>query len=171
MDQVVAVTGWTRERGDAAVDWATVESRLGTALPRDYKELVERFGYGDFDDYLGLLVPDGPPGSLDLVEFNEFWARAAAEDGGGPWEPSRPRALAVVPAPCTERPIRIGYARTSTARQELASQLAALRWAECHKDFSEQISTRIKVRPELEKALAPARRFKGSRRPSLARPA
>ncbi|MFF9566190.1 hypothetical protein [Streptomyces sp. NPDC014685] len=88
VDRVVAVTGWSRERG-AAVDWAGVESRLGTALPGDYKELVERFGYGDFDDYLGLLIPDGPPGSLDLVGFNEFWARAAAEDGGGPWEPYR----------------------------------------------------------------------------------
>lgn len=69
-------------------------------------------------------------------------------------------ALAVVPAPRTERPIRIGYARTSTARQELASQLDALRRAECHKIFSEQISTRVKVRPELEKALALAHQFK-----------
>lgn len=59
-----------------------------------------------------------------------------------------------------ERPIRIGYARTSTARQELASQLEALRRAECHKIFSEQISTRIKVRPELEKALTLAHQFK-----------
>lgn len=69
-------------------------------------------------------------------------------------------ALAVVPAPRTERPVRIGYARTSTARQELASQLEALRRAECHKIFQEQISTRIKVRPELEKALALAHQFK-----------
>jgi hypothetical protein len=68
--------------------------------------------------------------------------------------------LAVVPAPRTERPVRIGYARTSTARQELASQLEALRRAECHKIFQEQISTRIKVRPELEKALALAHQFK-----------
>ncbi|MFD5268882.1 hypothetical protein [Streptomyces sp. NPDC058335] len=34
-------------------------------------------------------------------------------------------ALAAVPALRTERPVRIGYARTSTARQELASQLEA----------------------------------------------
>ncbi|WP_406424381.1 recombinase family protein [Streptomyces sp. NBC_00873] len=69
-------------------------------------------------------------------------------------------ALAIVPAPRTERPLRVGYARTSTARQELASQLEALHRAECHKVFKEQISTRIKVRPELEKALALARQFK-----------
>lgn len=67
---------------------------------------------------------------------------------------------AVAPAPGAERPIRIGYARTSTARQELASQLEALRRAECHKIFHEQISTRIKVRPELEKALTLAHQFK-----------
>ncbi|MGW2111878.1 SMI1/KNR4 family protein [Streptomyces sp. NPDC001948] len=89
VDRVVAVTGWTRERSDSAIDWASVEARLGTALPGDYKELIELFGYGDFDDYLGLLIPDGPPGSLDLVEFNEFWARAAAEDGVEPWAPYR----------------------------------------------------------------------------------
>ncbi|WP_234426251.1 recombinase family protein [Streptomyces kebangsaanensis] len=69
-------------------------------------------------------------------------------------------ALAVVPAPRTERPVRIGYARMSTARQELASQLEALHRAQCHKVFSEQISTRVRVRPELEKALALARQFK-----------
>ena len=69
-------------------------------------------------------------------------------------------ALAVVPAPRTERPARNGYARTSTARQELASQLEALRRAECHKIFHEQISTRVKVRPDLEKALALAHQFK-----------
>ena len=68
-------------------------------------------------------------------------------------------ALAV-PAPRTERPVRIGYARTSTARQELASQLEALHRAGCHKVFKGQISTRIKVRPELEKALALAHQFK-----------
>jgi len=42
----------------------------------------------------------------------------------------------------------------------LASQLEALRRAECHKIFQEQISTRVKVRPELEKALALAHQFK-----------
>ncbi len=40
------------------------------------------------------------------------------------------------------------------------SQLEALHRAECHKVFKEQINTRIKVRPELEKALRPAHQFK-----------
>ncbi len=70
-----------------------------------------------------------------------------------------PRAAAV-PARRSERPVRVGYATTSTARQELASQLDALREADCPKVFKERISTRIKVRPELEKALALARQFK-----------
>jgi DNA invertase Pin-like site-specific DNA recombinase len=68
--------------------------------------------------------------------------------------------LAVVPATRTERAIRIGYARTSTAQQELASQLEALRRAECHKIFFKQISTQVKVQPELLKALALAHQFK-----------
>ncbi|MGW9136550.1 recombinase family protein [Streptomyces sp. NPDC055681] len=62
--------------------------------------------------------------------------------------------------PRTERPVRIGYARTSTARQEPASQLEALHRAKCRKVFKEQISTRIEVRPVLEAALSPARLFK-----------
>ncbi|WP_199783049.1 recombinase family protein [Streptomyces alboniger] len=56
--------------------------------------------------------------------------------------------------------MRTGYARTSAAHQELASQLEALHRAECHKVFQEQISTCVKVRPELEKALALARQFR-----------
>jgi hypothetical protein len=58
------------------------------------------------------------------------------------------------------RPIRIGYARCSTERQELASQLAALQEAGCTRVFSEKISTRVKVRPELEQALRLCRDIK-----------
>lgn len=83
---------------------------------------------------------------------------AADRQPGRPWKQGP--TPAAVPTPGAGRPIRIGYARTSTASQELASQLEALRQAECHKIFSEQISTRIKVRPELEKALALAHQFK-----------
>ncbi|MFJ4684156.1 recombinase family protein [Streptomyces sp. NPDC088789] len=50
--------------------------------------------------------------------------------------------------------IRLGYARCSTVGQELQSQLDVLARADCTRVFSEKISTRVKERPELEKALA-----------------
>lgn len=69
---------------------------------------------------------------------------------GRPWKAGPP--VEALPAAAAAKPIRIGYARCSTARQELASQLAALEPV-CKRIFSEKISTRIKTRPELEKAL------------------
>ncbi|MFF5265029.1 recombinase family protein [Actinomadura viridis] len=59
-------------------------------------------------------------------------------------------------------PIRIGYARCSTKGQELDSQLVALRAAGCTRVFSEKISTRVRVRPELEAALALCRDIKSA---------
>ena len=58
--------------------------------------------------------------------------------------------------------IRIGYARCSTLTQELQSQLDALAAHGIPRDkiFSEKISTRVRVRPQFEKALATAREIK-----------
>jgi len=78
---------------------------------------------------------------------------------GRPWKPGPP-AGTVPLAENAARPIRIGYARCSTAQQELASQTAALEAAQCKRIFSEKISTRIKVPPELENALKLARDIK-----------
>ncbi|MFC9164417.1 recombinase family protein [Streptomyces fungicidicus] len=69
---------------------------------------------------------------------------------GRPWKQGPP--VEAVPAAAASKPIRIGYARCSTAQQELVSQLDALRPV-CKLIFSEKISTRVKTRPELEKAL------------------
>jgi hypothetical protein len=72
---------------------------------------------------------------------------------GKPWKPGP------VPVELPEQrtggaaTIRIGYARCSTAGQELASQLEALTKAGCYKVFHEKISTRIKHRPEFAKKL------------------
>ncbi|MFF9482773.1 recombinase family protein [Streptomyces sp. NPDC014733] len=54
----------------------------------------------------------------------------------------------------------MGYARCSTAQQELQSQLDALAEAGCDPVFSEKISTRIKVRPEFVEAMDFARTIK-----------
>jgi DNA invertase Pin-like site-specific DNA recombinase len=82
----------------------------------------------------------------------------AARGPGKTWTPGPPPGAAA--AEVAGIPIRIGYARCSTAGQELQSQLGALDRAECRRVFSEKISTRVKVRPELEKALALAHEIK-----------
>lgn len=69
-----------------------------------------------------------------------------------------------------EEPIRIGYAhanvhvrdRASAAEQELRGQIAALEASRCERIFSEQLSVRIKARPELEAALEAARTRKAA---------
>ena len=58
--------------------------------------------------------------------------------------------------------VRIGYARTSTVRQLLDTQLDALRAAGVSRIFSEKISTRVTVRPELDKAVHLAREVAAS---------
>ncbi|MEV0787486.1 recombinase family protein [Streptomyces sp. NPDC050423] len=57
---------------------------------------------------------------------------------------------------------RIGYARCSTLTQELQTQLDALAAKRIPRDkiFSEKISTRVRVRPQFEAALAAAREIK-----------
>jgi len=65
----------------------------------------------------------------------------AGRSPGRPWQQGT--APALVPQPHHEGgPIRIGYARCSTAQQELQSQLDALDRACCKTVFSEKISTR-----------------------------
>ena len=82
----------------------------------------------------------------------------ADRNPGRPWVQAPP----VEPAPeqGNGTPIRIGYARCSTTGQELHSQLDALKGAGCGRIFAEKISTRVKVRPELEAALTLAREIK-----------
>lgn len=40
------------------VDWEEVARAVGTPVPADYVELIERYGGGRFDEYLWLLEPD-----------------------------------------------------------------------------------------------------------------
>jgi DNA invertase Pin-like site-specific DNA recombinase len=80
---------------------------------------------------------------------------------GQPWRPGTPVPLAIAPDTPTAD-IRIGYARCSTLAQELQSQLDALakHGIPREKIFSEKISTRVRVRPQFEAALAAAREIK-----------
>lgn len=58
--------------------------------------------------------------------------------------------------------VRIGYARASTVRQSLDTQLDALAAAGVTRVFSEKISTRATRRPELDKAVALASELRAS---------
>ncbi|MFD8562826.1 recombinase family protein [Streptosporangium canum] len=58
--------------------------------------------------------------------------------------------------------MRIGYARASTVRQSLDTQLDALKAASVTRVFAEKISTRALVRPELERAVALAAEMRAS---------
>lgn len=48
-------------------DWPSAEQALGTPLPDDYKELVETYGGGVFDETVWLLDPACPDEDYELV--------------------------------------------------------------------------------------------------------
>ncbi|MFI9775956.1 SMI1/KNR4 family protein [Streptomyces sp. NPDC051956] len=85
VERVVAVTGWVGEA--RTVDWDAVEARLGTRLPTDFKQLAQIFGYGAFDGFLTLYVPETDVPGMDFVEHAEYLARFAARSGTSLWEP------------------------------------------------------------------------------------
>jgi DNA invertase Pin-like site-specific DNA recombinase len=78
---------------------------------------------------------------------------------GSAWaELPRPPAAGAAPT----GHVRIGYARVSTVRQSLDTQMDSLRASGVTRIFSEKISTRATTRPELDKAVALAREIRGS---------
>ncbi|MFJ2591098.1 hypothetical protein [Streptomyces sp. NPDC087538] len=54
VERLIGITGWILPHQRPDVDWAQIEARMGTRLPRDYKRMVETFGEGAFDAYLHL---------------------------------------------------------------------------------------------------------------------
>jgi DNA invertase Pin-like site-specific DNA recombinase len=86
-------------------------------------------------------------------------ATPAVRRPGSVWgELPRPAAAGAEPT----GQVRIGYARASTVRQSLDTQLDSLRQAGVARVFSEKISTRAMRRPELERAVALAREMRAS---------
>ncbi|WAU78462.1 SMI1/KNR4 family protein (plasmid) [Streptomyces sp. Qhu-G9] len=62
-----------------AVDWESAEAELGSPLPDDYKELVERFGGGVLDDTFWLLEPGCEDPDYDLVAMTAEREEVLAE--------------------------------------------------------------------------------------------
>ncbi|MFE2296843.1 hypothetical protein ACFXAW_01445 [Streptomyces sp. NPDC059445] len=77
MERLIRITGWTQPAQRPDVDWTEVESRLGTALPADYKRMVETFGHGGFDAYLDL---DQEPSTHLERDGLLIWAGTEHED-------------------------------------------------------------------------------------------
>lgn len=61
-DESALVVAPPRRPLAAPVDWATLEANIGTALPDDYKWIIERYGPGSFDEFLHVLEPPDRPG-------------------------------------------------------------------------------------------------------------
>lgn len=78
---------------------------------------------------------------------------------GAAWvELPRPTAAGAEPA----GHVRIGYARASTVRQSLDTQLDSLKRAKVTRVFAEKISTRALRRPELDRAVTLAQEMRAS---------
>src|SRR5690606_39018286 len=50
-------------------DWETVESIVGFHYPEDFKNALEIYGLGWFDDYLFLLPPRAGPNYYGIANF------------------------------------------------------------------------------------------------------
>jgi hypothetical protein len=53
-------------------DWPAVESRLGAALPEDYKEFIEKYGTGKINDFLWVFNPFAKNENLNLFSQIEI---------------------------------------------------------------------------------------------------
>lgn len=60
--------------------WAPIESRLGTALPQDYKDFVRVYGSGYFMEFLGISVPESLNPNVRLQDHVEHVAAAFRAD-------------------------------------------------------------------------------------------
>ncbi|MEV0032188.1 SMI1/KNR4 family protein [Nocardia sp. NPDC050793] len=61
------------------IEWDAVERELGVELPADYKELIDTYGGGYWDEYLYVLEPGCPNNYYDLVGWKD-WQAEVLED-------------------------------------------------------------------------------------------
>ncbi|MFG2291722.1 histone-like nucleoid-structuring protein Lsr2 [Streptomyces sp. NPDC048603] len=78
------------------IDWTSVESALGMALPADYRQLADRYGPGRFNDYLSLFHPHGVTEFVNLTGLMPGRIRAQLHEQarlGTPPLPHHPDSL------------------------------------------------------------------------------
>ncbi|AZK92711.1 MULTISPECIES: SMI1/KNR4 family protein [Streptomyces] len=78
---VARLTGLVPPPGNppAAPDWDRVEAVLGTPLPDDYKQLIEVYGGGVFDETVWVLAPGCEDEDYDLLAQTEERGRILAD--------------------------------------------------------------------------------------------
>ncbi|MET9802199.1 SMI1/KNR4 family protein [Streptomyces sp. NPDC006368] len=76
------------------VTWSPVEHALGTRLPNDYKQLIETYGGGIFDETIWVLEPDCVDEDYDLVAQTRECADVLAEL----WSTGEPKPAELHPA-------------------------------------------------------------------------
>jgi len=85
------------------VDWSRVEDELGTRLPSDYKQFIECFGTGCFNDLIWIFTPFTESKYINLLRSPASQAmrksRAAVDDI--PW-PIFPEKGGVLPCGGTD---------------------------------------------------------------------
>lgn len=64
---------------DSGGSWASVEAKLGTGLPGDYKAYIEAFGTGCLDDFIWVFNPFSRNPNLNLLTRSEAALRALKE--------------------------------------------------------------------------------------------
>ncbi|MFE9173324.1 SMI1/KNR4 family protein [Streptomyces kebangsaanensis] len=74
--QLVEAVGWHSR--NLNVEWAAIETRLGTQLPADYRDLCQTFGTGEFCDYLTVYASAGGAAS-ELADSQETNRRITVE--------------------------------------------------------------------------------------------
>ncbi len=64
IDDLVRLVPSPEARVDATGDWERVETDLGLELPSDFKMLIQRYGFGQFESFITPLNPFGPHAML-----------------------------------------------------------------------------------------------------------
>ncbi|WP_306192013.1 hypothetical protein [Streptomyces sp. MK5] len=81
VEDIARIVGLERSR-NFTVDWQVIESDIGTALPRDYKELARYFGPGGFSPFFTLLVPGVASPAMELRRNLARWQKVDVEYRG-----------------------------------------------------------------------------------------
>ncbi|HLK00070.1 MAG TPA: SMI1/KNR4 family protein [Streptosporangiaceae bacterium] len=92
LDDLIALAPPPPQPVDAHGDWGQVEASLGLRLPQDFKDLIGRYGLGQFTDFISPLTPFGPRRQLveragELKEQARYWIDDQFEEQRYPFYP------------------------------------------------------------------------------------